>query len=310
MPLLPASTRVVALSFCLLAAMASGSPAQEPAAPDFDLRIVTSTAGFIGDPLTIHPFEADVFVTSRPTPQSGNLAAQAWSLSIRTSSGGDILEATHEGTAADDPPDGVFDTGAGFRLVELTTGPGNVGVISAVILSLVRPVTLPANGQSKLLHLRGQCQVPGPTANCNLFRMEFHDGLVGSGTPSGNALIVQSRIREDNGGARDNDRDAEEDGLVVCCRNAPFIRGDCASDRQINITDPIVALNFLFLGGDEPNCLNACDTNDDNLLNITDPIVLLSFLFLGGPPPAPPREACAIDPTPSLLGCGQAAGCP
>jgi hypothetical protein len=67
-----------------------------------------------------------------------------------------------------------------------------------------------------------------------------------------------------------------------------FVRGLCtgslnSSDPQI--TDAILLLSFLFLGGAEPPCRAACDSNASGALELTDAIVVLSYLFTGGAPP-------------------------
>ena len=69
-----------------------------------------------------------------------------------------------------------------------------------------------------------------------------------------------------------------------------FLRGDAGCDGNLNLTDSIVILNHLFLGGSGFCCETAADVNDDGLTNITDAIFGLNFLFLGGatiPPPFP-----------------------
>jgi hypothetical protein len=77
-----------------------------------------------------------------------------------------------------------------------------------------------------------------------------------------------------------------------------FLRGDANADGDINITDGIFVLNYLFLGGAEPPCLEAADSNDDDEHNITDGIFVLNYLFLGGSvPPAPGPEQCGPDPS-------------
>ena len=77
-----------------------------------------------------------------------------------------------------------------------------------------------------------------------------------------------------------------------------FRRGDANADGGLNITDGIYTLNYLFLGGPTPACLDAADANDDGGLNITDGIYVLNFLFLGGPEPPPPGPTqCGTDPT-------------
>jgi hypothetical protein len=82
-----------------------------------------------------------------------------------------------------------------------------------------------------------------------------------------------------------------------------FLRGDADGDLRLVISDPIVTLNFLFLSGQPPHCLDAADANDDGELNISDPIRALHFLFLGGQPLAPPFSLPGEDPTPDSMGC-------
>jgi hypothetical protein len=86
-----------------------------------------------------------------------------------------------------------------------------------------------------------------------------------------------------------------------------FHRGDPNGDGSMNITDGIFVLNFLFLGGSKPGCMESADANDDGAVNITDGIYMLNYLFLGGPAPrAPgaPAQPCGPDPAGSPdLGC-------
>jgi hypothetical protein len=71
-----------------------------------------------------------------------------------------------------------------------------------------------------------------------------------------------------------------------------FVRGESNADGGLNITDGIFILNFLFLGGATPTCMEAADSNGDGGLNITDGIYVLNFLFLGGPEPPAPYPGC------------------
>jgi hypothetical protein len=87
-----------------------------------------------------------------------------------------------------------------------------------------------------------------------------------------------------------------------------FHRGDADDNGELQLTDAIRILGFLFLGGAAPPCMEAADADDNGELQLTDAIRVLGFLFLGGPPPAtpgPPPEACGSDPagTSADLGC-------
>ena len=79
---------------------------------------------------------------------------------------------------------------------------------------------------------------------------------------------------------------------------------------NINITDPIFALNYLFNGGPAPVCEKAADVDDTGDVIITDAIYSLTFLFLGGPAPRPPFPRCGGDLTADPLSCISQPSCP
>ncbi len=81
-----------------------------------------------------------------------------------------------------------------------------------------------------------------------------------------------------------------------------FMRGDANFDKGRDITDPIITLSNLFLGGASPPCLDAADSNDDGKLDISDAVHTLQLLFLVGGD-FPPPEMWGQDPTPDDLGC-------
>lgn len=84
---------------------------------------------------------------------------------------------------------------------------------------------------------------------------------------------------------------------------AIFIRGDTDGNQVVNLSDAQETLGYLFLSGENLGCLDAADANDDGRVNISDPVITLISLFLGGPElPAPSGEP-GPDPTPDGLGC-------
>lgn len=82
-----------------------------------------------------------------------------------------------------------------------------------------------------------------------------------------------------------------------------FIRGDCNQSLDVDISDAIHILSFLFLGEKEVNCKAACDVDNSAAIDITDAITLLTYLFIGGDPPAPPYPGEDVDPNEQGLGC-------
>lgn len=101
--------------------------------------------------------------------------------------------------------------------------------------------------------------------------------------------------------------DSDGDGVGDACE--PFLRGDSNVDSVVDLSDAIFTLNFLFIGGVSPSCMDAADANDNGVLNITDAVVTLLLLFGDVPLLQPPFEDCGMDPTPDLLGCGDHPGC-
>ncbi len=81
-----------------------------------------------------------------------------------------------------------------------------------------------------------------------------------------------------------------------------FIRGDCNSDGEIDISDAVKNLLFLF-ARHSIDCEDACDVNDSGKNTIADVVYVLRFLFAGGQNPPPPYPNSGMDPTPDFLSC-------
>jgi hypothetical protein len=97
--------------------------------------------------------------------------------------------------------------------------------------------------------------------------------------------------------------DANRNGVPDECELSGFIRGDANGDGSINLTDAVFLLNYLFVSGPEPPCLDAADVNDSGQIDLGTGVYLLNFLFLGGPSPLLPHPLCGPDPTCDLLDC-------
>jgi len=121
----------------------------------------------------------------------------------------------------------------------------------------------------------------------------------------------------------DTEGDEDGNGLADCddpacadleqCRPGGFVRGDGNANGSIDLTDGVVTLNYLFIGGDAPACLDAADSDDNGGLVISDAVIIFSWLFTGGAAPvdpapratAYPGEDCGPDPTDDdPLDCG------
>ncbi len=91
-------------------------------------------------------------------------------------------------------------------------------------------------------------------------------------------------------------------------RGQDFVRGDTTLVKgTVDNTDAIVILIYLFVNSSFsviPDCLDAADVNDDENVDISDAIVLLTWLNIGGPPPPSPTPNVGFSPYTIALSCG------
>jgi hypothetical protein len=55
--------------------------------------------------------------------------------------------------------------------------------------------------------------------------------------------------------------------------------GNCSLDDNFDISDAILALDYLFHGGRRVPCLPLCDVTGDGRVDVADPISILAYLF-------------------------------
>ena len=99
--------------------------------------------------------------------------------------------------------------------------------------------------------------------------------------------------------------------LVSCgAGEIAFHRGDADQNGELELTDAIQILGYLFLGTSTrvPECEDAGDADDSGVIELTDAIRILGYLFLGTsiiPAPGAPESPCGPDPTTENdpLGC-------
>ncbi len=81
-----------------------------------------------------------------------------------------------------------------------------------------------------------------------------------------------------------------------------FSRGDANGDNLLDISDAVRILLHLFRGA-ALGCEDAADVDDSEEIDLTDAIGLLNFIFLKGAPPPPPYPQPGADPQGTKLGC-------
>ncbi len=135
------------------------------------------------------------------------------------------------------------------------------------------------------------------------YRRQDREGFLVAGHPDGVAneeyfgLVRADRTR------KQDSFDAVANAFAQTHLPGEFVRGDANADGNLDLSDAIFILNWLFTGGQLPPCLDAADINDEGTIDISDPVRLLFVLFADGEKPPPPHPARGLDPTPDDLDC-------
>ncbi len=69
--------------------------------------------------------------------------------------------------------------------------------------------------------------------------------------------------------------------------------GDSNGDGDVNVSDAVFLINYIFKGGPPPDPLCSGDSNGDDGLNISDATYIIAYVFSGGPAPV---EGCCTPP--------------
>jgi parallel beta-helix repeat protein len=73
--------------------------------------------------------------------------------------------------------------------------------------------------------------------------------------------------------------DWDGDGLGDVC---DYMCGDANHDYAINVSDAVYIINYVFVGGGEPDPYEAGDANCDTTVNISDAVWIINYVFVGG----------------------------
>jgi hypothetical protein len=139
-----------------------------------------------------------------------------------------------------------------------------------------------------------------PEAPLGPSEIRFRNGGEAGGDPVINSAVAGFRTTEPN----PSSLPFLVNGLVGIVGDiSAFRRGDSNDDGQVNISDPIATLGFLFVGEGRIRCPDAADANDDGLIDISDPLATLGHLFNASGSLPPPAGGKGHDPTEDALGC-------
>jgi hypothetical protein len=203
------------MPLCLAALfiVASGAAAPLRAEPEFAFGFAAAER-YEGHPQRPVRFEVGSTISSSGL-EPGALGARAWTMSI-AAEGCRISEATTAGTAAAPYPEGLQK--GGFSFAEITSGPGNEGVVSGCVLGFDLPVALdPALSPHEVLKLTIEARAPLAGEPCARSRLYYRDGL---------RLAEMATANEIAGAGGAVKPRLEEHSFELCpsadCRLAPF----------------------------------------------------------------------------------------
>ena len=83
-----------------------------------------------------------------------------------------------------------------------------------------------------------------------------------------------------------------------------FVRADSNADGEIDISDAILTMEFLFLPGRRSlKCQRSADADSNDELDLMDSIFTLRYVFLGTAEPSDPFPRCGRTRTESEISC-------
>lgn len=82
-----------------------------------------------------------------------------------------------------------------------------------------------------------------------------------------------------------------------------FVRGDVNWSDDVDVSDVVMILVATFQSGEVLDCIDTADVNDDGAVDVSDPILAISYLYLGGAEPPEPAVSIGLDPTSDGLSC-------
>ncbi len=165
----PNGGNVVLLELWKVADEVAGPPSY-----DLDFAGCDEVTGFAGN-----AFSTAVDLVLNDSNNNSESGAQSWSVGV-VARGASITAITTEGTDAG----GIIDN-TGFQINELTSGDGNEGAISAVVVSFSTAASLPPNSSSSIATITVEGDVGAEAGTVDL---AYREGLSGQGRPVANVV--------------------------------------------------------------------------------------------------------------------------
>jgi hypothetical protein len=240
-----------------------------------------------------------VYYTSNSTnPQIASQPIQGMSMAIRYPTALQVVDLAADGQGIVDAThtDGTITRAINAEFVSFNADNTKGELVVGILVDSTPPVPLnhmypPCDTLGEVLNLFFYIPVGTP---CNTsFALEFVDGLTGAGT-----VPIRNRVAVFNASYPAT----VTAGSLTVGGSPKFIRGDCNMDQSVDIADPAATMSHLFLGVYAPECMDACDSNDDGVVDLADAVSTLRFLFKLGKVLPAPYPLAGSDPTPDIYG--------
>ena len=96
---------------------------------------------------------------------------------------------------------------------------------------------------------------------------------------------------------------------AAAAQPVPFVRGDADVSGEVDISDGIFILSYVFFGVGTLECPKAADVNGDGRVDVSDTVYAFSFVLLGGRPPPTPYPECGLPRVEFPIECDQFVPC-
>ncbi|HDS01724.1 MAG TPA: hypothetical protein ENO07_06860, partial [candidate division Zixibacteria bacterium] len=87
----------------------------------------------------------------------------------------------------------------------------------------------------------------------------------------------------------DNSIPAGADTMICSIEIIPaepeYICGDANADENVNVSDAVYIINYVFIGGLEPEPYESGEVNCDGAVNVSDAVYIINYIFVGGTEP-------------------------
>lgn len=74
-----------------------------------------------------------------------------------------------------------------------------------------------------------------------------------------------------------------------------YVCGDADGEGNVNVSDAVYLINYVFTGGNPPVPYEAGDANEDTIVNVSDAVYILNYIFAGGLSPCPNPYGFLVD---------------